>query len=146
MKKAPSKETRVAEWFAARGYQTHMYKPAKTPVYRYGRVAFYITHSNDLMGCIDGTGMLEDESAPEELNDSDLPWQPDDWFAWEHWQVCTPAGAYKHKRKIEEQHWPLRQLNLSFRVTLWVYRGNECRVLQWFGGRDWREWEHHIEV
>lgn len=139
------KENAVADWWRHLGYESQVFKTARA---RQGPI--YVTIGADLWECIDVASMLEEEDAPFEQMDVDLPWIPDEFYAFEYAQVCTPAGAYQHKRKIEAHHWPMRQLNLTFRVTLWMYRGRDYRVMEWRGNqgdrRKWVEWEHHITL
>jgi hypothetical protein len=144
VKAAPHKEYIVKEWWESLGYQAHLAKPSKV---KRGRI--WITHSNDLWESIDVAAMLPDDNEQEDR--WGLPFEAVErmgghFFAFEYAQVCTPAGARQHKRKIEAQKWPLRQLNLSYRVTIWAYRGNEFRVSEWRGGREWTAWPEKIKL
>lgn len=119
--KGTAGENVVEKWYTGRGYRVFRARPSKRPIWRAGRIAFWITQSNDIFGVFDGESVIPD--APHE-----------------YWQACQSSGVRARRRKIEAElipYWNLGLLNMSYVVRIIEIKPDSFRVHTWQGNRDW---------
>src|SRR5437899_11945472 len=120
-RKGSAGEAHVQKAYEAKGYRVFRARPSKIPIWKYGRIAMWFTHSNDIFGVFDGEAVRSD--------------QPH-----EYWQACQPSGVRMRRRKIEAElipYWNLDLLDKAYVVRIWELRLGKFRIHTWHGDRLW---------